>query len=287
MNQMINGNQKHPALLKTLSMDDVNNAYRILAGFYEYVPPMIIWRAWEYAAYKGYTLAEPVLDLGCGDGRFFRLLWPEISDVVGIDADPFVVEQAKGAGLYKAVHLCSADKLPVQPSSFSTVFANCSLEHMNNIGDVIGEVSRCLRPDGAFVLSVVTNYWSEMDILSDLIGLGGATELADSLRRRYIEYHNLVNPFSIDKWIAMLEADGFAVTEYCPIVPKMTGKFFMFLDHLWHLQAGSGEFGSVLYKDLKNIHNFQNKFCTMLNAMLETEDDSNVYLGVVIRAIRR
>ncbi len=284
---MIDRIQERRIPVKTISAAEVMTAYRILAGFYPHIPSMIIWRAWEYAAYKGYTLAEPVLDLGCGDGRFFRLLWPGISDVVGIDADPFVVEQAKGAGLYKAVHLCSADKLPVQPASFSTVFANCSLEHMNNIGDVIGEVSRCLRPDGAFVLSVVTNYWSEMDILSDLISLGGATELADSLRRRYIEYHNLVNPFSIDKWIAILEADGFAVTEYCPIVPKMTGKFFMFLDHLWHVQSSGGEFGSVLYKELRSMEKFNEQFCAVLDAVLGMEDNSDMYLGVVIHAVRQ
>ena len=284
---MINGNRAYQIPEKKLSAADVASGYRILAGLYEHIPPMIIWRAWEYAAYQGYTLAEPVLDLGCGDGRFFKLLWPGISDVIGIDADPFVVQRAKESGLYKEVHLCSADKLPLQPASFSTVFANCSLEHMNNIGAVIGEVSRCLCPNGSFVLSVVTNYWSEMDVLSELISMSGSPEIANSLHSRYIEYHNLVNPFSLEEWIGMLESAGFGITEYCSIVPKMTGKFFMFLDHLWHLRTGKDEFGSVLYSELKGINNFSEQFCAVLNSMLGMEDNSNVHLGVVIRAVRQ
>jgi hypothetical protein len=39
-----------------------------------YVANTDIWRAWEYAACYSFTLPEPVLDVGCGDGYFFRLV---------------------------------------------------------------------------------------------------------------------------------------------------------------------------------------------------------------------
>lgn len=284
---MMNDSQGVPISIKRLSAAEVSAAYQILGNLYGHIPSMIIWRAWEYAAYQGWTLVEPVLDLGCGDGRFFELLWPTTSDVFGVDADPLVVHKARESGLYKDVYHCSAEKLPVQSSSFETVFANCSLEHMNNIDAVMREVSRCLRPNGTFVMSVVTNYWTEMDVLSDLIEISGATEIAASLRRRYLDYHNLVNPFPLEQWRECLKSVGLVVTEYCPIMPKMTGKLFMFIDHLWHLKTSNGEVGDTLYHELMGVNNFNEQFCSILNALLCMEDNSEIYLGAVIRAVRQ
>jgi SAM-dependent methyltransferase len=71
---------------------------KVLAGYdavcslYPYVPPLSHWRAWEYAAYQRYRLTGRILDLGCGDGRYFRLLWPRATDVIGVDIDPTVAE---------------------------------------------------------------------------------------------------------------------------------------------------------------------------------------------------
>jgi len=67
-----------------VSRDEVLAGYDALADIYCHVPPLIMWRAWEVAGYRKYRLPEPVLDVGCGDGRFFRRVFPEIRDVVGV-----------------------------------------------------------------------------------------------------------------------------------------------------------------------------------------------------------
>ncbi len=54
---------------------------------------------------------ERILDLGCGDGAFFRLLWPHLADVVGVDLDPAAVEAARQSGVYREVHGVAAHAL--------------------------------------------------------------------------------------------------------------------------------------------------------------------------------
>jgi hypothetical protein len=49
---------------------------------------MILWRGWEFAAYRRSVLPEPVLDIGCGDGRFFRLAFFPDCQMSSSELDP-------------------------------------------------------------------------------------------------------------------------------------------------------------------------------------------------------
>ncbi len=90
-----------------------------------------IWRAWEYAACQRFTLPEPVLDVGCGDGRFFLLVWPAVPDVIGVDMGPGAANWARQAGIYCAVHTARANQLPLPRETFASAFTNRSIEHMD------------------------------------------------------------------------------------------------------------------------------------------------------------
>lgn len=57
-----------------LETKNILQGFEAVSPFYPFVPPITFWRAWEYAAYKRYKLTKPVLDVGCGDGRFFNLV---------------------------------------------------------------------------------------------------------------------------------------------------------------------------------------------------------------------
>ncbi len=90
-----------------VSQEEVLVGFDRLADMYGHVPPLIMWRAWELAAYCKYRLPEPVLDVGCGDGRFFRRVFPDIDVVVGVDLSETAVEAARRSGVYSAVQLHS------------------------------------------------------------------------------------------------------------------------------------------------------------------------------------
>jgi SAM-dependent methyltransferase len=270
-----------------LSSAEVLAGYDAVSQLYTYVPSLLLWRAWEYAAYQRYPLPEPVLDVGCGDGRYFRLVWPEVRDVVGVDMDPTTVEGARRTGVYRTVHVAPAHRLPLAPESFASAFANCALEHMDHLDAVLDAIYRCLRPDGTFLLSVVTDKFLGWRTLPLLIEQIGEPERARSLQDAYQSYHHLVNPFAPEIWIEHLERAGFEVLEHIPIVPEMTSRLFLFLDHLWHVEGPDGELGTSLYQYLQQFQRFPQGFRQILAGMLDLEHDWLNSSGAVFWARRR
>ena len=69
---------------------------------------------------------------------------------------PSVADLARHSGVYHEVHVIAAHELPFMDASFDAVFANCSLEHMDNLDLVLAGVYRCLNPGGSLLCSVVT-----------------------------------------------------------------------------------------------------------------------------------
>ena len=214
-------------------MDDFLAAYDVVSKLYPLITSMYAWRSCEYAGYRRFQLHEPVLDLGCGDGRFFRLLWPEIKTVDGVDFDAATAEAARHSGVYREVHASPADKMPVRESAYASAFANCSLEHMNNLPGVLNAIARNLKPGAPFILSVVTDKFIEWQMLSLLVEKSGAPDLARRLKQEHIDYHNLVNAFSADDWAKKLGAAGFEVDAYIPIASENMSRLILLFDQLW------------------------------------------------------
>ena len=140
-----------------LTPQSILDGYDKVCALYAYVPPLSHWRAWELAAYDHFKLSGRVLDLGCGDGRYFRLVWPGVDDAVGVDREEGTADAGVRSGVYRAVHVANAHEVPEPDASFDHVFANCSLEHMDRLDDVLAEVYRCLKPGGTLLCSVVTD----------------------------------------------------------------------------------------------------------------------------------
>jgi len=272
------------AIKRLLTIDEVNHGYHVLCGLYPHIPPMIIWRGWEYAAYQHYTLEEPVLDIGCGDGLFFRLVWPHIRDVVGMDVDSVIAEAARNSGVYREVYVAPAYDSPFESGRFASVFANCSLEHMDHLSEVFRHISHCLRPGGKFLFSVVTNKFLEWAMLPLLLRVVGESERAKFLQFSYLEYHHLINFFSPEDWAKQLSKANFVVEDYIPIVPEVTARVFLFLDNLWHVPSGSGELGDVLPEIFASWLNFGSGLEQILLGFLHLERDWTTCGGAVFCA---
>lgn len=271
-------------ITRLLENTNVLDGYRKISILYPEVPPMIIWRGWEFAAYRNFTIIEPAVDIGCGDGIFFRTLWPNITDVDGVDHDPHGIDAAKRSGVYRETFLATAQKMPLGDNRYSTAFANCSLEHMDDLPTVLREIHRCLKPGGQFLFSVITDKWlawNVMPMLSEILGKGLPSK---ELLASYIGYHHHVNIMTPPEWEKKLEMAGFSLEEHVPIVPEITGRLFLFLDHLWHLKYQGNEIGHMLPAAFNEWRSFRESFLTVLAGLLSAENDLQTGCGAVYLA---
>jgi SAM-dependent methyltransferase len=115
-----------------------------------------------------------ILDFGCGTGGNSSSYAP-FGLVCGIEPDPGAVHLA---GRRAGSTLCRASgtELPFPPGSFDVVVASDVLEHIDDDARAVREITRVLRPGGAFIFSVPAHPW-----------LFGPHDAALFHRRRYVE----------------------------------------------------------------------------------------------------
>jgi SAM-dependent methyltransferase len=267
---------------RLLAAEQVLEGYDRVAELYPHIPSLSHWRAWEYAAYRHYRLDGRILDVGCGDGRYFRLIWPQAADVVGVDMDPAVSQLGRQSGVYREVHLAPAHQVPESDASFDHVFANCSLEHMDHVEAVLAEIHRCLAPGGTMLCSVVTDRFVQWSLLPNLVALAGFADAAAALQRDFSGYHHLANPLSVTEWEASFHRAGLVCEEHIPILPKHNSGIFLLMDSLWHIKrAGGGEMGDVIFPFLSGNPNFPGAFRKVLEGLLEMETELHDCSGAV------
>lgn len=269
-------------ITRLLTAEQVLQGYDRVAELYPHIPSLSHWRAWEYAAYRHHRLDGRILDLGCGDGRYFRLIWPRSANVVGVDMDPAVARLGRESGVYRDVHLAPAHQVPEPDASFGHVFANCSLEHMNHLDSVLAEIHRCLEPGGTLLCSVVTNRFVEWSLLPHLVAMAGFSDAAAALQRDFSAFHHLANPLSVDQWRAAFEQAGLLCEEHVPILPKHNSGIFLLMDSLWHIKrGGGGEIGDAIFPFLSANDNFPGAFRKVIAGLLEMETDHQDCSGAV------
>lgn len=95
---------------------------------------------------------ESVLDIGCGDGRFTRVLAGLFSKVAGIDVKEHKIKEAadtaKAEGLDIDFRTASGQEVPYDDQSFDVVAFSNSLHHMPDPAGALAEASRVLKPGG-------------------------------------------------------------------------------------------------------------------------------------------
>jgi SAM-dependent methyltransferase len=171
-------------------------------------------RAVECRKLWRYPLAPPVLDAGCGDGTFARILLPPPVEA-GIDLSRDDVARAQRSGVYKQTVCGSAERLPFADGSFASVFSNCVLEHINGLDAALAEIHRVLKPGGALLTTVPTPRWESDGPLPFLrrMGLHGlSARMNDVLRRTW--HHVTVE--EREAWCARLARAGMTLWVWEP-----------------------------------------------------------------------
>jgi len=105
-----------------------------------------------------------LLDIGCGAGKFTRLMAQRGAEASGLDANAEVLAEAERAaaeaGLAIAFHHGRGEALPFADGSFDIVVFSNSLHHMGDMDGALGEAGRVLTPGGwLYVMEPVA--WGE------------------------------------------------------------------------------------------------------------------------------
>lgn len=97
-----------------------------------------------------------VLDLGCGRGRVSRLaLEKGARKTVGLDFSRRMLRRALAETQSPSACFLtgSAENLPFKPQIFDVVICALMMGHLPNVGPVLTEISRVLRPGGCLLIS--------------------------------------------------------------------------------------------------------------------------------------
>jgi SAM-dependent methyltransferase len=115
---------------------------------------------WAWDARRRMLLAEArpgerVLDLGCGAGRFVAALAGVGADAVGVEVAEAALERARAVAPGADLRLLEPDgSIPLEHGSVDLVWCSEVLEHVADVGDLLAEVRRVLRPGGRLLATV-------------------------------------------------------------------------------------------------------------------------------------
>ena len=116
-----------------------------------------IWPEMQFLLDKYLVLGEKVLDLGCGNGRYFEYLKGKKVNYFGIDNSEKLIEIAKSKYPEGNFQVAGALSLPFSNNFFDKIFSIAVLHHIPSKKlqlQFLKEAKRVLKPGGILVLTV-------------------------------------------------------------------------------------------------------------------------------------
>jgi SAM-dependent methyltransferase len=110
---------------------------------------------------------KSALDVGCGEGRFSRMLKAAGIQTVGIDPTEILIEEARRRDPAGDYRLAAAEELPFSDTAFDLVVSYLSLIDIPDAPKAISEMSRVLIPGGRLLIANLTSLGTAGDGWSD------------------------------------------------------------------------------------------------------------------------
>jgi ubiquinone/menaquinone biosynthesis C-methylase UbiE len=106
------------------------------------------------------TLARSALDVGCGEGRFCRMLKAGGIASIGIDPTEALVAHARRRDPDGDYRLGRAEQLPFEGASFDLVVSYLTLVDIADFRGALREMTRVLKPGGALLIANLNSFIS-------------------------------------------------------------------------------------------------------------------------------
>ena len=101
---------------------------------------------------------KKALDVGCGEGRFCRMLKLHGIDVIGVDSTPALIAAVRARDAGGAYLEAAAERLPFGDEAFDLVVSYLSLIDIPDIYSAIPEMARVLKPGGALLIANLNSF---------------------------------------------------------------------------------------------------------------------------------
>jgi ubiquinone/menaquinone biosynthesis C-methylase UbiE len=181
---------------------------------------LAIERSLECEIFSRLLMERPVLDIGCGDGIFAKVVFSEKIDT-GIDPNPIELAHARSLDVYAELIQCRGDAIPRPDAHFRTIFSNSVLEHIPQVNLVLREVHRLLAPGGTFYLTVPSDRFEQYAWLSRLLLLFDLHRLQKQFGKFYNQFWAHYHCYTPECWARLLEEAGFKVVTVRTYAPKV------------------------------------------------------------------
>jgi trans-aconitate 2-methyltransferase len=143
---------------------------------------------------------ERILDLGCGPGQLTKKISESGAQVVGVDAAPSMIGQARQNFPELKFVLQDAAAMTFD-NEFDAVFSNAALHWMLDPAAVIKAVAKALKPGGRFV--------------AEMGGKGNIQTIVNAIHHVVLKHHPLPPSRqyypSVSEYTTILEAHGLEV----------------------------------------------------------------------------
>ena len=131
--------------------------------------------------------AKTALDVGCGEGRFCRMLRAKGVDTTGVDPTSSLIAYARDVDPNGRYVEAKAQALPFNDATFDLVVSYNSLIDIPEIAPAIAEMARVLKQGGALLIANLNGFntaGGETGWKKDLLGRKRHYPVDDYLRER-------------------------------------------------------------------------------------------------------
>lgn len=166
-----------------------------------------------------------VLDVGCGDGSFWKV-FPGVErlTVDGIDLNAHEIELARATGVYRSLQVSDVS-LTVPQGCYDFVIGNCSMEHIPDIHGALTNLRQAMNEESRLLLFVPAFGWPKvlksvrsLHRLNPRLGMAAAGALDG-----FFQHHHIYDEVS---WKLLVENAGYRVEHVqCLGAPEINREF--------------------------------------------------------------